>query len=535
MRRLAIVTAVTAVILPLLTVLPGQAAVAATASDSDQPVGPGQYFGDTKTFELNEIDASVGAIGRKHGVAAIDGSLAQPKAVPASRADLSVFGPGWQAEFLGGMTGRKLEVLSDAVQVTELDSGEKARYALKSSVSFPDGGGVRRYEAEGGAKLTETTRWDATAGAMRSTISETIATGLGTTEAGDDRFTDDIGNPISSADLDQVYTWQQTGVSQGDTWRVTDVGTKAFGTSTVKYDAQGRVATVTEPAAGEEPQSVLAFTYATSTTATGTAFGDYAGRLKQITQTSGSAAPETVAGYTYDASGLLRSMADPRESGIPPATYVYDTTGRLSTIDSRQSGAWSLVYTGESALPAATATSTTRWPDASDSPPPALDPTAPGGTPSGDVAGPMSYPASCWAAVHWLYYSRACAAWAAHYGWHKPLWRQLPTKRWVVGIAYDHCTNSPDAPSGFNFRSACDMHDYGYGLIGNNLKRWYYPYYLDWSRKTDVDVLFYTTLRDWTCSAYNRFVRPLCRNIAWTYRQGVRRGNPRNGANATRD
>ncbi|WP_433518991.1 hypothetical protein ACQP2T_27835 [Nonomuraea sp. CA-143628] len=98
MRRLAIVTAVTAVILPLLTVLPGQAAVAATASDSDQPVGPGQYFADAKTFELNEIDASVGAIGRKHGVAAIDGSLAQPKAVPASRADLSVFGPGWQAE-----------------------------------------------------------------------------------------------------------------------------------------------------------------------------------------------------------------------------------------------------------------------------------------------------------------------------------------------------------------------------------------------------------------------------------------------------
>ncbi|MEU7837312.1 S8 family serine peptidase [Nonomuraea sp. NPDC049129] len=95
-------------------------------------------------------------------MAAIDGSLAQPKAVPASRADLSVFGPGWQAEFLGGMTGRKLEVLSDAVQVTELDSGEKTRYALKSSVSFPDGGGVRRYEAEGGAKLTETTRWGGT-------------------------------------------------------------------------------------------------------------------------------------------------------------------------------------------------------------------------------------------------------------------------------------------------------------------------------------------------------------------------------------
>ncbi|MEU7855929.1 phospholipase A2 [Nonomuraea sp. NPDC049141] len=535
MRRLTIVTAVTAVILPLVAVLPGQAAVATTAADSDQPVGPGQYFSDTKTFELNEIDASAGAIGRKHGVAAVDGSLAQPKAVPASRADLSVFGPGWQAEFLGGTTGRKLDILSNAVQVTELDSGEKVTYAFKSSASFPDGGEVRRYEAENGSKLTQTTRWDATAGTMSTTISETIATNLGTTEAGDDGFTDDSGNPISSANLNQVYTWQQTGVSQGDTWRVTRVGTNAFGTSTVQYDTQGRVATVTEPAGGEEPASTLAFTYATSTTATGTALGDYAGRLKQITQTAGSGTPETVAAYGYDTAGLLRSMADPRDSSIPPATYGYDPTGRLTTIDSRMSGAWALAYTGDSALPAATATSTTRWPDASDSEPPALSPAAPGSVPSGGVAGPMSYPASCWAAVHWLYHSRNCAAWAAHYGWHAPYWRQLPTKRWVVGILYDHCTNSPDAPSGFNFRAACDMHDYGYGLIGNNWKRWYYPYYLDTSRKTDVDVLFYTTLRDWTCTAYSKWVRGLCKSIAWTYRQAVRKGNPKNGANATKD
>ncbi|MBN6057395.1 hypothetical protein JYK22_36055, partial [Nonomuraea sp. RK-328] len=117
MRRLTIVTAVTTVLLPLVAALPGQTAVAA-AAEGDQPVGPGQYFSDAKTFEISEIDAAAGAIGCKHGVAAVDGALAQPKAVPASRVDLSVFGPGWQAEFLGGMTGRKLETQSGAVLVT---------------------------------------------------------------------------------------------------------------------------------------------------------------------------------------------------------------------------------------------------------------------------------------------------------------------------------------------------------------------------------------------------------------------------------
>ncbi|MFG1619651.1 phospholipase A2 [Nonomuraea wenchangensis] len=536
MKRLAVVTAVTAMVLPLLAAVSGQAATAEAAAETDQPVGPGQYFADSRTFELSELDAAAAVIGRKHAVAAVDGGLAQPKAVPASRADLSVFGPGWQAEFLGGTTGRKLEISSDAAQVTELGTGEQTRYAYKSGAAFPDGGEVRRYEAADGSKLTETSRWDAAAGTLRTTVSETISTNLGTTEAGDDGFTDDAGNAISSADLNQTYVWQQAGASQSDAWRVTGVGTNAFGTSTVQYDAQGRVATITEPAAGEELQNVLSFTYATATTATGTAFGDYAGRLKQITQTSGTGTPQSVAAYSYDSAGLLRTMADPSQSGTQPATYAYDTAGRLTSFDSRLNGGWQLTYTGDSALPTATAAAGNTTPGASDSPPPSLDPPAPGATTGGgEVAGPLSYPSNCWAAVHWMYYSRPCAAWAAHYGWHYPYWRQLPTKRWVVGILYDHCTKSPDKPSGFNFTSACDMHDYGYGIIGNNLKRWYYPYYLDWSRKSDVDSLFYTTLRDWTCTAYSKIRRPLCRNIAWTYRQFVRKGNPKNGANATRD
>ncbi|MEU6783077.1 phospholipase A2 [Nonomuraea angiospora] len=535
MRRLTVVTAVTTVIFPLLAVAPGLSAVAAAAADSDQPVGPGQYFADAKTFEISEIDAASGAIGRKHGVAAVDGALAQPKAVPASRVDLSVFGPGWQAEFLGGMTGRKLETQSGAVLVTDLDSGQSVRYAFKSSATFPGGGGVERYQADDGSKLTQTTRWDSAAGAMRTTISETVATDFGTPEADDTGFTDDAGNPISAADVNQSYTWEQVGASQGDTWRVTGVGTTAFGNSTVTYDPQGRVSTVTEPAAGEDPQSALSFTYATSTTATGSTFGDYAGRLKQIKQTTGSGTPETVAAYGYDASGLLRSMSDPRESGNEPATYAYDGAGRLTAVDSHLNGEWTLAYSGESALPSATAADGTRPPDVSE--PPAMDVTPPTGTPGGEVSGPTAYPSYCWAAVHWMYYSRSgCAAYAAHYGWQKPAWRQLPSRRWVVGIYFrkDICDSSPDAPSGFNFRAACMMHDYGYGLIGNTWKSSYYPYHLDRSRKNDVDVLFYTTLRDWTCNAYAWYKRGLCRSIAWTYRQGVRKGNPKNGANATR-
>ncbi|WP_093172629.1 phospholipase A2 [Sinosporangium album] len=157
----------------------------------------------------------------------------------------------------------------------------------------------------------------------------------------------------------------------------------------------------------------------------------------------------------------------------------------------------------------------------------------------GGIARPLANPSHCSAASHWMWYTRAnCAAWAAHYGWRYPYWKQLPTGIWVVGIYHDHCTMSPDRPSRFkfDFRHPCDMHDYGYGLIGNTYKP--YVYYLDRHRKVDVDVTFYVTLRDKTCPAYGgrwlgQRISTICKRWAYIYRTGVRTGNPKNGADAT--
>ncbi|MEV4895113.1 RHS repeat domain-containing protein [Nonomuraea sp. NPDC055795] len=336
MQRLAIVMAAAVVTFPLSAALPVTAAM--DPPSQTQQIGPGKYAATTTTFAVTENDVFASAVGRTHGVVAVDNTLARPASAPASRTDLSVFGPGWQAEFLGGETSRKLEGQNGAILVTDLQSGDTIRYVFKSSVSFPAGGGVQTYEAANGSKVSEVTRWDATAGAMRTTIGENLVI-----DPGD-----------GAATLLQTYTWQQAGTA-GDTWRVTGVQPQDSGISSVGYDAQGRVSTIRQPATDDQPQTELTFQYATSTTATPTAFGDYAGRLKGITQTWGAGAPESVARYGYDSAGLLRSMSDPREDVSRQASYSYDAAGRMTSINSPAHGAWDLTFTGNSAAPAATA------------------------------------------------------------------------------------------------------------------------------------------------------------------------------------
>jgi hypothetical protein len=237
LRRLTTAVALSAVLIPFLSSEASAVAVAEPPPAEVQEVGPGQYFADSATFKIAESDVSFAAIGRRHGVAAANGDLARPQSAPATRPELAVFGPGWQGEFLGGAINRKLEVQSGAIVVTDLEEGGSTRYDLKSSVSLPGGGGINTYEDATGAKLTETTKWDATAGAMRTTMSEAIAVDPATQDAGDDTFTDSNGNPVSAADLKLAYTWAQpAGLQSTDTWRVTSVGTTAYGKSTVGYD-----------------------------------------------------------------------------------------------------------------------------------------------------------------------------------------------------------------------------------------------------------------------------------------------------------
>ncbi|MFG2930215.1 phospholipase A2 [Streptomyces achromogenes] len=521
--------------LGMAMLLPQMPASAATITDQPlaegtvQQVGPGLYFTGTNTFSISETDSAAGLIGRKHTVSEVDG-IVRPQSAPATRADLGVYGDGWQAEFLGGQLNRKLAASSGAYTVTDLDVGEDIKYALTDTLSTPDGGSISKYTAADGSTLTESSKWDTGLGVMVTTVKEVVNADLTSAADGDDTFS------AAAADLKPTYTWAQKAPG-ADSWRVTGVGTASTGTDTVTYDSKGRVSTVSTPAGDEEAAQILKITYAASTTATSTSSGDYTGRVKAIDLTTGTTT-QTVARYTYDSAGLLRDVTNPVESADPVASYTYDSTGRVTDIASPVNGSWDLDFSsstdgspnaepvgparpaGESLFNGATGIT-----DPTTTQPPTSD------FVTGEISDPQAYPRHCNRATDWLWYLEdGCAAWAAHYGWHKPYWKQLPTKYWVVGINHDHCTSSPDKPSGYDFRSACDMHDYGYGLIGNTYKG--YKYYLDRSKKSNVDNAFHTTLADYTCTAYRH--KTLCRTIAWTYLQAVkRRGNPKNGANAT--
>ncbi|MEU1039680.1 phospholipase A2 [Streptomyces sp. NPDC005551] len=510
------------------------------AEGTIQQVGPGLYSTADKSFEIYETDVTEGLMSRSHTVSARTGDVARPESAPASRTDMGVFGPGWEAQFVGGQLDRQLEHKSNSVVITDLTTDTPITYTLKSSVDSPSGGGVKKYATAEGDKLTETTRFDEATGTLVSTIAEVVS--VSASAADEDLSADtDADAPLALDRLTPTYTWKQTAPGT-DTWRVTNVGNLTDGSlSAIGYDSKGRVATITEAAAAEAPQQSLKVTYSTATTASGTTLGEYSGRAKEISVTTG-ATTQTLARYAYDASGLLRSVANPAEGTEPVSSYAYDTTGRVSDVTSTSNGTWDLTFPGSSASPnvepvgPARPTSESPFVGAADitneaaTAPPATD------FSTGEITDPQAYPRHCNRATDWLWYlEEGCAAWAAHYGWHRPLWRQTPTGHWVVGIINDGCsTPGPNIskPLGFNFLTACDMHDYGYGLIGNTYKG--YKYYLDRSKKSNVDSAFYTTMKTYSCKAYFITKRPKCVAVAYGYYKAVGwKGNPKNGANAT--
>jgi hypothetical protein len=76
----------------------------------------------------------------------------------------------------------------------------------------------------------------------------------------------------------------------------------------------------------------------------------------------------------------------------------------------------------------------------------------------------------------------------------------------------DYCSDSPDQPLGFDFRIPCWHHDFGY----RNYKAVnQFP-----ANKDRIDSYFYFDLKN-KCATYNRFVRPPCLSLAWTYYQAV--------------
>jgi YD repeat-containing protein len=528
-------------VLGLSLLLPQQQALAAETVDQPladgpvQDVGPGLYLSGTQSFEITESDVPGVLMNRRHSVRAQAGGVASPEDAPDTRTDMGVFGPSWEAEFVGGQLNRKLEQQGDSVLVTDLGVNETSRYALKSSVDYPSGGGVKKYATADGSQITETSRWNDTKGALETSIVEVIGVDLAATTEGDDTFTDASGRPIPSADLKPTFKWEQAG-SGADAWRVTNVGSRIYATG-VEYDAQGRVAEITNPAFGDKLQTATTVTYAKTTTATSSSAGDYAGQVKEITVTEG-ATTQTLARYAYDTSGLLRAVTDPTESSEPQATYAYDAADRLSDLSSSSNGSWHLDFPAGSALPSATSTGEeVPAPGAAvegDAPSPdstLTDAPASSEFLGGEVSGPQSYPTKCNTATSWMYYTKSgCTTKVAHYGWHSPSWKKLPNGTKVRGISHDHCTTAPDRPLGYDFRPACDQHDYGYGTIGNSYKGYYK--YLSRHKGINVDAVFWTSLYTKTCNGY--FFKAPCRSTANVYYAAVTVfGRAKNGAKAT--
>ncbi|MFJ9729344.1 phospholipase A2 [Streptomyces sp. NPDC101209] len=520
-------------VLGLTLLAPLQPASAAEVLDQPladgtvRPIGPGTYLSASDSFRINETDTTAGLVGRTHSVVGQLEGVSQAQDAPNDRSDLSVFGPSWDAEFLGGQLNRKLTFGSSSITTTDLESNESVRYNLTDSLAGTNGGSVNTYTSADGSRLVENVTWNDLAGELKTTIVETLNVGLTTPVAGDDVPVDSLGNPIPAADLKPTYTYKQVGGS-GDNWRVTAAGNTAYGKSSVSYDSAGRVSTVSDPATAGTPQSIKV-NYATTTTASGETLGDIAGQVKSIILTSG----ETLASYSYDGSRLLRKVTDATE-GTDLNTYTYDSEDRLATVTS-PADQWHLTYVGDAAAPDAVQTAGTPTPDPSN--PIALPAIEP--DPTDESAPPITSrptsPSHCNMAMRWIWWQYGdCVTTVAHYGWRDPSWRQLPNRRYVMGITYDHCTNAPDKPFGYDFRTACDGHDYAYGVIGNWYKNQPRRMTPTTANKLNADREFYDLLKNQSCPAYKTSF--FCKAVAWTYYEAVSSrfgGNPKNGADAT--
>ncbi|MEU5219150.1 phospholipase A2 [Streptomyces sp. NPDC020807] len=526
----------------LALLLPQAPTASATEEPPAQPqttgviseVGPGTYQSDDDQFQLTENDVPISLMGRTHIVSGAGAGVAQALDAPTTRSDLGVFGPSWQAQFLGGQLNRQLSQGSGFVTTKDLDLNDSVRYNLTDSLARPDGGSTTTYTAADGSTIVVNSVWDDLLGQMATTATETQNVDLTVAPTGDDAPVTAAGTAYAAADLKPKVTWKQVGTG-ADNWRVSGVGSTATKMSTVSYDTAGRVKQINEPARGETAAQTVKVTYATVTTASGSTLGDVAGQVKDISVTSG-ATVETLARYSYDGAGLLTKVSNPA-AGADLNTYTYDGIDRVTSLTSEDGARWELAYAGEAVAPSATETTgtvpvpgSTATGSPSQDQPEGVAPAAEDFSGS-EINDPYAYPSQCSTAYTWMRYSRSgCSTKVAHYGWRNPFWTKTPTGTSVRGIYYDHCTTAPDKPLGYDFRAACDSHDYGYGTIGNAYKG--YRYYLDKYKGWQADAEFWNLLYNKTCPKY--WTTGACRKIANVYYGFVAViGRAKNGAYAT--
>ncbi|MEV2270504.1 phospholipase A2 [Nonomuraea africana] len=480
-----------------------------TPGEGDDPADPGPA-----DFKPGRVEVETGSWITSGIDLTDDGLLITRSHSAGQRIDITqpnenVLGPKWRFEPLGGMLGNRLKDFSanGYIQINLTSGTESQRFTADAA---NPGTFV---SAEGAGTVVKNTD------------------GTFTQSGGDDGL---------------VFVWSKVGTD----YLITSLGSAEVGMTIVAYDAQGRVSRIAAPttaqdncAATSAPGCATAtLQYATTTTATSTVFADVAGQLKTITfDAAGDIAPVTAASYAYDNLKRLRKVVDARQvegEPIKTSTYTYDSSGNINRLSTAEEGTWNLTYSAPGKL--ATATEVTTAQPATFSGTVTVRPALYTTTATTQSATALALQSHCKYASQYLYGTNGC--WVSggvpmSYGGGKlaQRWKKTPGGKSVVGVTNDHCTTSVDRPGkhfvpyGFDFRVACDMHDYGYGII-----------YLSktdtvWTKakKGSVDSIFYTTLRDYTCNAYpvkaqntDRdaivYPREQCRRYASKYYLGVK-------------
>ncbi|GII54944.1 hypothetical protein Pth03_33330 [Planotetraspora thailandica] len=97
--------------------------------------------------------------------------------------------------------------------------------------------------------------------------------------------------------------------------------------------------------------------------------------------------------------------------------------------------------------------------------------------------------------------------------WSSAWQNQAAWAEYAFDWSTDLCSTSPDQPLGYDFRTPCRRHDFGY----RNYKAVnQFP-----SNKAHVDDAFYFDMRQ-VCAKYSGVSKSTCDGLAWTYYQAVK-------------
>jgi RHS repeat-associated protein len=288
-------------------------------SDSDASVGPGSVDLSTGNFALGASDASAFGL----GVARTFHSRSPNDPMGA------IFGPGW----LSGLESYSLylslqfDSIAGTAIVTPI-AGQPLVYQEKDSGGFETPQAVPGEEEEPAGTLTFT-------GGVFTLTEHDGTTTKFEQPGGSSAYVPTLFSTPGAEDTMQVIYQVSGGVAR-PTKMIDALPTGITDCSTTVVPGC----------------RVLAFNYATTTTASGTSeagWGDFANQVKTISFTAydpstASMPSVAVAQYLYDATGRLRAVWDPRISPALKTKYGYDASGHITSLTPPGLNPWTFSY-----------------------------------------------------------------------------------------------------------------------------------------------------------------------------------------------